>query len=368
MGFRTINREGPLRVVVAGAGGMGRAWIRTVTASREVHLVGVADVVEGLAEEAIAELGAAASEIATGPDAVALAQSLEADAIINVTIPAAHHPITVAALAAGLPVLGEKPAAATLAEAVSLVAHAEARGELFMVSQSRRYNPHVEALREAFAGIGGAAFISTQFFKAPRFGGFRDEMEYPLIVDMAIHPFDTVRKILGANPVSVYTESFNPSWSWYRGDASVAVTFAMSDGSRFAYSGSWCQGGAETSWNAEWRIATQGGTLLWDGESVPRGETFDGEPLAVADLSAGYDVEIAGSLAEFAACLRSGETPQGSIADNIFSLAMVEAAVESARRGERVEVAPLLEDARVAALAAETDAAVRAALGAVSFV
>jgi predicted dehydrogenase len=48
---------------------------------------------------------------------------------------------------------------------------------------------------------------------------------------------------------------------------------------------------------------------------------------------------IAGSLREFLNALRTGQTPQGECHDNIKSLAMVFAAIESARTGNRVEIA-----------------------------
>src|SRR5699024_2303083 len=143
------ERPEPVRVVVVGAGGMGRAWIRTVLGFPHAHLVGVADVLDGAAARAVEEEvpEARREAVATGIDAVTVAQQAGAEAIIDVTIPAAHHAVTSDALHAGLPVLGEKPCAATLAEAVSLAGHAETTGELFMVSQSRRHNPHLRETR-----------------------------------------------------------------------------------------------------------------------------------------------------------------------------------------------------------------------------
>lgn len=46
-----------------------------------------------------------------------------------------------------------------------------------------------------------------------------------------------------------------------------------------------------------------------------------------------HEEEIAGALAEFGAALRSGEVPSGEVHSNVLSLAMVEAAVQSASTG-----------------------------------
>lgn len=56
----------------------------------------------------------------------------------DVTVPAAHHPVTVEAMFAGLPVLCEKPVEPTGAEGLSLAAAAEVSGQLLIISQSRR--------------------------------------------------------------------------------------------------------------------------------------------------------------------------------------------------------------------------------------
>lgn len=350
--FATIPDDGtPLRVVVVGAGGMGRAWLRTVEESPLVELAGIVDLDLDAARAAAAAMGRPGLPVGAGT--AALAADVGAQAVINVTVPAAHHPVTAEALAAGLPVLGEKPVASTVAQGLSLAAAAELRGQLFMVSQSRRYNRHLFDAKRLSSSVGRVGIVSAEFFKAPRFGGFRDAMDHPLLLDMAIHQFDMARFLLDADPVSVFCEEYNPSWSWYRGDAGSTAIFEMTGGERFVFTGSWCSPGQETSWNASWRISGEHGTVLWDGDNRPVSSL-------ASDAGSGEDpgLEIAGSLRDFVAAVRTGSTPMGRVHQNIMSLAMVEAAILSAATGSRVSVDALLKDSYRQAILAERDPAV----------
>nr|WP_248764176.1 hypothetical protein [Pseudarthrobacter sp. SSS035] len=98
---------------------------------------------------------------------------------MNVTVPAAHHPVTTEALTAGLPVLGEKPMASTVAQGLSRAAASELTGQLIMVSQSRRNNRHLFAAKRLASSLGETGIVTANFFKAPHFGGFRDAMGPP---------------------------------------------------------------------------------------------------------------------------------------------------------------------------------------------
>lgn len=251
-----------------GAGGMGRAWLGTVAADPDVELVGVVDL-DLDAARAGAEL-AGAPTIPVGRDLPALLAETGAEAVLDITVPVAHHPVTMDALHAGLPVLGEKPAAQTVAEALSLAAAAEATGQLFMVSQSRRYNDQLVAFRQHVRALGGVGSLNTRFAKAPHFGGFREEMDDVLLLDMAIHAFDSARYVLERDPVSVYCESWNPSWSWYRGDANAAAVFTFEDDVRYVYDGSWCAPGDETSWNGDWRATERRARPRGTATTTPR--------------------------------------------------------------------------------------------------
>ena len=347
----TPDDGSPLRVVVVGAGGMGRAWLRTVEESPVVELAGIVDLDLEAARAAAAWLGR--PDLPVGAGTARLASNVGAQAVINVTVPAAHHPVTTEALAAGLPVLGEKPVASTVAQGLSLAAAAELHGQLFMVSQSRRYNRQLFEAKRLSASLGAVGIVSAEFFKAPQFGGFRDAMDHPLLLDMAIHQFDMARFLLDADPVSVFCEEYNPSWSWYRGDAGATAVFEMSGGERFVFTGSWCSPGRETSWNASWRVSGESGTVLWDGDNEP---VTSLAPDGGSSEDPGQ--EIAGSLRDFVAAVRTGSIPMGRVHQNIMSLAMVEAAILSAATGSRVSLDSLLEDSYQQAVLTEREPAV----------
>ncbi|MGW7279161.1 Gfo/Idh/MocA family protein [Streptomyces sp. NPDC054844] len=355
--FRTLPPgSGPLRVLVVGAGGMARLWLRAILASPDTELAGVVDLVPAAAETLVRRAGVPG--VPTGRDLAALVAATRPDAVVDVTVPEAHLPVTLQALALGLPVLGEKPVAATVPEALRLAAASEAAGELFMVSQSRRYHWYLAAFRNRARLLGRHGILTTDFFRAPRFGGFRETMAQPLLLDMAIHAFDTARWLLDAEPVSVRCDSYNPSWSWYAGDAAATAVFEMTGGIRYVYNGSWCSSGLETSWNGAWRLSGELGSASWDGEHPPEVELHDADTVPLAEGGAGPGAcgpeGVAGALAEFAHALRTGVTPSGEVHGNVLSLAMVTAAVASAHTDRRVRIEPLLDEALTEALTVAT--------------
>jgi predicted dehydrogenase len=349
----------PVRLIQVGAGLMGRAWLRVIGESSDVRLVGLADLDLDTAQRSAADAGFTDITVATTLEE--LLARVEADAVVNVTIPKAHAEVSTIALLSSLPVLCEKPLADTLPAALSMIAAAETSDRLLMVSQSRRYWRYLEGLRGQIARLGRLGLVACSVFKSPHFGGFREQMAYPLLKDMAIHQFDLARDLIGSEPVSISCESFNPGWSWYAGDAAAEVNAEFVDGTRFVFTGSWCSPGLETSWNGSWRISGACGTALWDGDHAPKAQTADGAPIP-AVVGTGPE-EIAGSLAEFVAALRDGSVPYGEVHRNVMSLAMVEGAVRSAQSRQRIAMDDLLADAYRQALAAEQQPKLAAALG-----
>lgn len=339
---------GSHRALLIGAGGMGRTWAKNLRESTQVDLVGWIDIVPDQAAKAAEELEIGG--LWTGTDLDQGLTELKPDFVVDVTPPESHHDVTIRSMAAGCAVLGEKPMADSMEHARMAVEAADRYGKLYMVSQSRRYEPRLQGYRRLIKDhLGAIQYLSADFFLGPHFGGFREEMDYPLLLDMAIHTFDAARFLTGADAMSVYCESFNPANSWYKGDASAEALFAMSDGSRYSYRGSWCAEGRNTSWESEWRAVGANGSATWDGDSDLRADVVVGSggffyPTKPVNGKPDPDAipHIAGSLRDFVNALETGSTPMGECHDNIQSLAMVFAAIESAESGRRVDVQRLV--------------------------
>ncbi len=332
------------RVIVVGAGGISNAWFGPIT-QEELDVVAVVDLNQSAAEKQIEKYKLAGAVASNDLDKT-LAQA-KADFVIDLTIPDAHCQVTTKALAAGFHVIGEKPMAASMEQARQMVAASEKAGKLYMVSQSRRWESrHATVQSTIDAGrLGTLTTLNCDFYIGAHFGGFRDAMPSPLILDMAIHHFDLARMFSGQNAVSVYAEEFNPVGSWYAGDVAANCLFEMTGGVRFAYRGSWCAEGCHTSWNGDWRIIGSSGTMLYEKDQTPRGQVVAGDEGFTRPLK---DLEIVntevnpggmhGALREMLSFLRSGRKPQTECHDNIQSLAMVFAAIESARSGRRIKL------------------------------
>ena len=187
--------------------------------------------------------------------------------------------------------------------------------------------------------------LNADYFMGEHESGFRRAMPHPLLLDMGIHTFDAARFLSGADASAVYCTAFNPSWSWYSGAACAMAIFELTNGAVFTYRGSRCADGCHTTWDAEWRAVGPHGTATWDGRGAPAAEIVADPTVPLATFrqvpgvpDAALATGIAGTLSEFLHALNTGETPQCECHDNIKSLAMVHAAIESAATGRRVSI------------------------------
>ena len=302
----------------------------------QLEPVGLVDLVEANARERAAEFGL---EVPTGTDLQAMLTSTRPDLVFNCTVPEAHYGVTLAALESGCHVFGEKPLADTPQQAETMVAAAQASGKTFAVMQNRRYDPNIRVLRNFLQSgvIGTLTTLHADFFIGAHFGGFREEMRHVLVKDMAIHTFDAARFLTGTDPRSAYCLEWNPKGSWYSQNASATAIFEMTGGLVFTYRGSWCSEGLHTPWEGEWRIIGTKGTVIWDAAGVrcevvgePRGLIYDHLSVAPPEPEPSTALSWHGAAIEaFVTAVQRGETPETSCEDNLRSLQMVFAAVES---------------------------------------
>ncbi len=338
-----------LRAVMVGCGAMSNGWLKAIRQnagiSERIELVGFVDLDPDVAAARAREHGF--TDAATGGDLSAMLDETKPDLVFDLVVPPARREVVETALSRGCHVLSEKPMANSIAEAKALLKLATKRKRVHAIVQNRR---HLAGIRRAKAliesgAIGELTALHADFFIGPHFGGFRDEMQHVLLLDMAIHTFDAARFLLPEEPVAVYCQETNPKGSWYAHGASANALFDCSDGSIFTYRGSWCAEGADTNWESSWRIVGTGGSVLWDGNdgfegnvpiAVGEGMLRPTRPVAMPPGSILPAEGHAGVILDFVTAIETGATPLSVNSDNIRSLAMVFAAIESAETGRRV--------------------------------
>ncbi|MBI1877655.1 MAG: Gfo/Idh/MocA family oxidoreductase [Chloroflexi bacterium] len=334
-----------MKVIQVGMGGMGNTWLKAVLNSPEVEYAALVEVNETIAQQQAETYDLDRSLIFRSlPEALA---AVSADGVIDVTPPAFHRDISTTALTTGLPVLSEKPLANTLADAAAIIQKADETGVLHMVAQNYRYHEPVQTLKQllALGEFGRVASVTVEFFKGLHVGGFRQEMAYPLIIDMAIHHFDLMRFLLDSDPVSVFGRSWNPPWSWFKGDASASISLEFANGVVVAYNGSWCSTGRETPWNAHWRFECEGGIITLQEDRVfaqarsdelvsqggysrlKNGAVIEVKPAELEYLAQDY------LLHEFYEAVAQGKPVATTCQDNIKSLGIVFDVIKSCETG-----------------------------------
>ena len=331
------------RIVLAGCGDMANVWIQYALKRSNCSIVGLVDIRIEAARELAAKYGL---DCDVYEDLAQAIRETGATLVFDTTTPSSHHLVATTAMLNGCDVLSEKPLASSLENGRSILETSKRTGRSHSVMQNHRYTPSIQALRDLIASgtIGKPGYAGVDYFMGPHFGGFRAIMDNPLLLDMAIHTFDQARKILDANPVSVYCHEFNPVGSWYAGNASAICIFEMSNGVVFVYRGSWCAEGASTSWEGEWRITGEKGSAVWNGIHPPYAEVAVTENGRIRhhridpELPKLANTHHHGCLDAMFEALEQGRPAETNCHDNIYSLMMVLGAIESARTGEKVRI------------------------------
>ncbi|MBP0583318.1 Gfo/Idh/MocA family oxidoreductase [Labrys sp. LIt4] len=340
------------KVVLCGCGAMAKGWLKAVADTPALKdcltVVGLVDLDRTVAETLSREFDLGG--VAIGTDLDAVLSEAKPDILFDIVVPEARRTVVATGLAHGCHVLSEKPMAVSLAEARELLGLAEIAGKLHAVVQNRRYIAGIRRIRRMIedGALGRLTGLHCDFFLGPHFGGFREQMDHVLLLDMAIHTFDAARFISGKDPLAVYCQEHNPPGSWYRHGAAANAIFELSDDVVFTYRGSWCAEGSPTSWESAWRITGTIGTLLWDGfdrfeaNIVTGTDGFFREVTPIGVPMPANEADIHGHasvIGRFLAAIRTGDRPETDGSDNIKSLAMVFGAIDSARHGKRVTIA-----------------------------
>jgi len=193
-----------VRVGVIGAGIMGADHVRTVQRSVSgASVVMIADIDLDRAKEA----AQAAPEAVTTRDWADVIASPDVDAVVVASHDTTHADVTIASIAAGKPVMCEKPLAPTGAECERVVRAEEEflvatrAAPLVSVGFMRRFDPGYQEMKAAIAaGVCGVPLMIHCFSRGVR--SVRGATTELSITNSAVHEFDVVPWLLGQPVVS----------------------------------------------------------------------------------------------------------------------------------------------------------------------
>lgn len=192
------SADGLLRVGVVGVGVMGSNHARVFTDMPGVRLVGVADP-----DRKQRDLVAQAAGCAGYDDVEALLNS-GVDAVTIATPTHLHRDVALACITCGVHVMVEKPIASSVEEGRQIIAAARRAGVTLMVGHVERFNPAVEAIKDAIRGEDILSIAIT------RVGPFPPRMSnVGVVIDLAVHDIDLIRWFTDSDIIEVQPQLSN---------------------------------------------------------------------------------------------------------------------------------------------------------------
>jgi predicted dehydrogenase len=332
-----------IKILQIGIGIRGGHWAQYVKEHPDVEHVGLVDPDQAALDKARQMLGNQECRYFTDLEQ-ALAQT-RADAAVVVSPSRLHAEHAMRALDAGLAVMVEKPLATSITDARALLRHAEKTGRPVMVAENYRYFPAERTVRAVIdAGrigrIDCATLVDRRHMPSHTEGPWLAAIDYPQLQEVAIHHFDSLRSLF-ERPGSITARVWNPPWSDYRHGANTEALIDFGE-VRVQYLGTmlshrfglslWIEGERGVIWTNRNYVAWRPDGSRWfrpiRNVKVPAGDE--------KKYPQGGTTSLLNSLRD---AVRDGTPAETRGEDNIWTVAMVEAAKLSDRERRTVAIA-----------------------------
>jgi predicted dehydrogenase len=294
-----------LRIGVVGVGVMGSNHARVLTDLPGIRFVGVADpdhqqasfVSQALGCAAVTDVGAI---IERGVDAITIAAPTHL-----------HHGIALTCIEHGIHVMVEKPIASTPEEGRDIIAAARRAGVTLMVGHVERFNPAVQAIKDAIRSEDILSIAIT------RVGPFPPRMSnVGVVIDLAVHDIDLIRWFTDSDIVEVQPQLSSAVAE--REDIAL-LQFRTASGVLAHINTNWL-----TPFKARTvHVATRKKYVMGDLLTRQVTECFGFQPdgsYSMRHLSVGHAEPLRSELMAFVEAIRSGKSPAVTGEEGVASL------------------------------------------------
>jgi predicted dehydrogenase len=204
----------PIRIGVIGVGNMGQHHTRVLSLLKDVELIGVADinVERGLDT-------ASKYRVRFFEDYLDLLPFVDA---VCIAVPTRlHHQVGISCLKAGVHVLIEKPIAASIAEAESLVNTAAECDRILQVGHIERFNPAFQELNHV---LKTEELLALEAHRMSPYSHRANDVS--VVLDLMIHDIDLLLELANSQVVKLTASGSRASDSGYLDYVTATLGFA----------------------------------------------------------------------------------------------------------------------------------------------
>ena len=253
-------------------------------------------------------------------------------------------------------ILAQKPLALTLEEAIALRDEAKAAGKILSVNQNMRYDQSMRVLKQILdKGELGTPVIATIEMRAiPHWQTFLEEYDRLTLSNMSVHHLDVLRFLFGEVD-EIYTAArTDPRTKFEHKDGITASTIKFASGV-FAVSleDVWSgprEEGFDSDVYIRWRVeGTEGvaeGTIGWPTGaastlSYASKRTTGGQWVTPEWDTMWFPHAFKGVMEQLQYAVKTGDAPALTVADNVKTVALIEAGYRSMAEGRAVKLSEI---------------------------
>lgn len=253
-------------------------------------------------------------------------------------------------------ILAQKPLALSLGEARALRDEAAAAGKILSVNQNMRYDQSMRVLKQLIdAGdLGEIVFAQIDMHAIPHWQGFLEGYDRLTLSNMSVHHLDVLRFLLGDPEEITSLTRPDPRTKFAHSDGIVVSTLRFSSGAvavslEDVWSGPRTEG-YEDDQHIGWRVeGTEGvakGTIGWPTGapstlSYASQKTTGGKWVTPEWQTMWFPHAFIGVMEQLQYAVKSGTAPALSVADNVRTMALVEAAYRSIEERRTVRLSEI---------------------------
>lgn len=330
------------RVALVGVGAWGFNWLRAVLASKRWEVAAIVDLDERALERAVRRLAVDETICYKHFDQAVEDVGLEA-AIVSVPCPQ-RDPVIRTACKRRLHCLVEKPAAYSVEQINRYLQWCRDSGTTIMVAHNYRFAEVSRCIREMVRS-GELGQLNYAHATVDRHldleGRYVEAVAHAALIEGATQAFDLLRMFAAQEPVRVVARSCNPPASQFKNEPCAAAIVEFADGRMATIWVSWAAAENTTTWYGTWDLFFEAGALRTDGRSlrlIRSGKAADLVPARPC-----VELHLDAVLEHFADALDRNVVPECDLEENVGTVALTMAAVESVETGRVVDVTDFLQ-------------------------